>query len=115
MNLNRKVLATGAAIVALAAGGVGIAQAVGGDDSEEQVSGPSADRARAAALEAVGGGTVTSVEREDGDGRGAFEVEVRRADGSQVEVAISDRFQDLGTAADDDTGSGSDDGGGDDN
>jgi hypothetical protein len=115
MKLNRRVLAAGAAIVALAAGGVGIAQAVGGGDSEEQVSGPSADRAGAAALEAVGGGTVTSVEREDGDGEGAYEVEVRRADGSQVEVAISDEFQALGTAADDDTGSGSDDdGGGDD-
>jgi hypothetical protein len=112
MKVNRKVLATGAAIAVLGAGGVGIAQAVGGD-SDEQVTGPSAEKAKRAALEAVGGGTVTSVEREDGDGSGTFEVEVERADGSQVEVAIDDQFQSLGTAQDDDTGSGSDDDSGD--
>jgi hypothetical protein len=104
MNINRKVLAIGAAIVALAAGGVGIAYAVGGGDSDEQVTGPEADQAKAAALDAVGGGTVTSVERSD-DGNGAFEVEVKRDDGSQVEVAVSAQDETLGTEADDDSGS----------
>ena len=109
MNINRKVVAIAAAVAVLAAGGVGIAYAVGGGDSEEQVTGPSAEKAKAAALDAVGGGTVTSVEQEDGDDSGVYEVEVQRPDGSQVEVAISDRYQSLGTEADDDTGSASED------
>jgi hypothetical protein len=108
MNINRKVLAIGAAVVALAAGGVGIAYAVGGGDSDEQVTGPDADKAKAAALDAVGGGTVTSVERAD-DNNGAFEVEVKRDDGSTVEVAVGAQDQALGTQADDDNGSGSED------
>ena len=109
MKINRKLVAIVAAVAVLAAGGVGIAYAVGGDDAEEQVTGPSAEKAKAAALDAVGGGTVTSVEQEDGDGSGVYEVEVQRPDGSQVEVAISDRYQSLGTEADDDTGSESED------
>jgi uncharacterized membrane protein YkoI len=110
MSRNRKLLAAGAAVLVLAAGAGGIAYAVGGD-SEEQATGPGADRAKAAALDAVGGGTVTSVEREDGDGTGVYEVEVQREDGSQVEVAIGDEYQSLGTESDDDTGAESEDGG----
>jgi hypothetical protein len=105
MNLNRKVLALGAAIVVVAAGGVGIAYAVGGD-SEEQVTGPDADKAKSAALDAVGGGTVTEIERQEAGGAGVYEVEVERADGSEVEVHIDDRFKPVGTEADDDTGAG---------
>jgi len=42
MKLNRRIiLATAAVVAALAAGGVGIAQAVGGG-SEEQITGPAA-------------------------------------------------------------------------
>ena len=104
MKVNRKVVGIAAAITALSAGGVGIAQAVGGG-SEEQVSGPDAERAKAAALKAVGGGTVIEVERNDENTAGGFEVEVRRADGSQVEVRIDDRYQAVGKTADDDTGS----------
>ena len=59
MKLNRKVGRDRAAPWWLAAGGVGIAYAVGGDESEESVSGPTPSRRRAAALDAVGGGTVT--------------------------------------------------------
>lgn len=103
MRLNRKVGATAAAIGALAAGGAGIAYAVSGD-SEEQVGGAAGERAKSAALKAAGGGTVTEVERQDGDGSGFYEVEVQRADGSQVEIHLDDRFQPVGTAADDDSG-----------
>ena len=109
MNVNRRTIAIGAAAAALAAGGVGIAQAVGGDP-EEAVVGPDADRATSAALDAVGGGTVTEVEHQDGDGAGVFEVEVQRADGSQVEVHIGGDFQPLGTAPDDDSGAEDDEG-----
>jgi uncharacterized membrane protein YkoI len=110
MKLNRTVVALGATALALAAGGLGVAYAVGGD-SEEQVTGPNAEKAKAAALKAVGGGTVSEVERQDGDGGGFYEVEVTRADGSQVEVHLDARYAPVGQAADDDTGSGSDDDG----
>jgi Peptidase propeptide and YPEB domain len=73
------------------------------------VTGPDAEKAKRAAIEAVGGGSVTEVERQDGDGAGVFEVEVRRDDGSQVEVHIDGSYQPVGRAADDDSGSESDD------
>jgi hypothetical protein len=108
MKVNRKVLVVAGAVLALAAGGIGIAYAVGGD-SEEQVTGPSAEKAKAAALDAVGGGTVLEVERQDGDGAGVYEVEVQRPDGSQVEVHVSGQYDSVGTAADDDSGSAEED------
>ncbi|MGH3105402.1 MAG: PepSY domain-containing protein [Gaiellaceae bacterium] len=108
MKLNRRAIMVGAAIVALAAGGAGIAQAIGGD-SEEQVTGPAAEKAKAAALKAAGGGTVLEVERQDGDGAGVFEVEIRRADGSQVEIHLDAGYKPVGTAADDDTAGESED------
>src|SRR3712207_9136744 len=69
----------------VALGGATIAYASGSGDSEEQLTGPDAEKAKSAAIEAVGGGSVTEVERDDGYGTGAFEVEVKRDDGSQVE------------------------------
>jgi hypothetical protein len=113
MNVNRKLVAAGTAVVLIAAGGVGIAYAVGGD-SEEQVTGPDAERAKSAALDAVGGGTVTEVEYQEAGSTGVYEVEVQRADGSQVEVHIDGSFGPVGTAADDDTGAESEDDAGED-
>ena len=89
MTRRRKLLIGGAVILALGAGGVGLAQAVGGD-SEEQVTGPDADRAKAAAVKLVGGGKAVGVERDDGSGA-AWEVEVEKADGSEVEVRPHER------------------------
>lgn len=106
MRVRRRLFVAGAAIAVLSAGGAGIAYAVGGSD--EQVTGSAAKRAASAALRAAGGGTVLEIERQDGDGRGVFEVEVRRADGSQVEIHLDGRYQPVGTVADDDTGSESD-------
>jgi Peptidase propeptide and YPEB domain len=108
MRIRRRFVALAAVIAALAAGGAGIAYAVGGD-SEEQVNGPGADKARSAAVDAAGGGSATSVEREDGDGAGAYEVEVKREDGSTVEVVLDGQYRPVDTARDEDTGSGSDD------
>src|SRR5215217_924658 len=59
-----------------------------GADSEERLTGPQAQKAKSAAIAAVGGGTVTEVERDDGNGSGAFEVEITREDGSQLEVHL---------------------------
>jgi hypothetical protein len=78
---------------------------VGG--GEENLTGPTAAKAKSAALAAVGGGTVLEVEHEDGDGAGAYEVEVRRTDGSQVEIHLDAQFRPVGTASDDDGGQGS--------
>jgi uncharacterized membrane protein YkoI len=102
--INRRAIAIGAAVAALAAGGAGVAYGVSGD-SKEQVTGPSAEKAKSAALDAVGGGTVLEVERQDGDGAGVYEVEVKRPDGSQVEVHVNGNYNSVGTAADDDSGS----------
>ena len=60
--INVKTLVIAAAVAMLVAlGGAGIAYANGGD-SEEQVTGPEADKAKSAAIAAVGGGTLTEVE-----------------------------------------------------
>jgi uncharacterized membrane protein YkoI len=94
MTRSRKLALTFAAVVGVGAGGLGIAQALGqapGEDGDRQVTGPDAERARSAALEAVGGGRVIAVERED-EGDSAWEVEVVRSDGREVEVELDGSF-----------------------
>ena len=100
--INLKTLVIAAAVAMFVAlGGAGIAYANGGD-SEEQLTGPEAQKVKSAALAAVGGGTVTEVERDDGNGTGAFEVEVTRDDGSQLEVHLDGGYDVVGQAADED-------------
>lgn len=95
-----------AAVVAIGAGSfLGIAAATGGDD--EPLQGDAKDRAVAAALASTGGGTVT--ETETGDEGAAYEVEVRKPDGSQVEVQLDADFHVIGSVADDDGSGGQDD------
>ena len=103
MKLNRKIAIIVGAIALLAAGGAGIARATGVGDGEK-LSGTNAEQAKAAALKAAGGGTVLEVESQDGDGAGVYEVEVRRADGSQIEVHLNASFEPVGQQADDDKG-----------
>jgi hypothetical protein len=99
--INVRTLAIAAVVATLVVlGGAGIAYANGG--SEEQLTGPDAGKAKSAAIEAVGGGSVTEVERDDGIGTGAFEVEVERDDGSQVEVHLDGDYNVVGQEADDD-------------
>ena len=100
VNLRTLVIAAAAAML-VALGGAGIAYANGGD-SEEQVTGPDAEKAKRAAIAAVGGGIITEVERDDGNGTGAFEVEVKRDDGSQVEVHLDGDYKVIGQEADED-------------
>ena len=92
-----------AAVVAMlvALGGAGIAYANGGD-SEEQVRGPDAEKAKSAAVAAVGGGSVSEVERDDGNGTSVYEVEVTREDGSQLEVHLDGDYNVVGQQADED-------------
>lgn len=87
-----------ATMAALGAAGAGIAAGGGGngapltDDRWEQ--------AVAAALDYTGGGTVTETEVDD-DGA-AYEVEIRKPDGSQVEVQLDRNFAVTGSQVDDD-------------
>jgi uncharacterized membrane protein YkoI len=100
--INVKTLVIAAAVAMLVAlGAAGIAYANGGD-SEEQLTGPDAEKAKSAAIAAVGGGTVSEVERDDGNGTGAFEVEVTREDGSQLEVHLDGDYNVVGRQADED-------------
>ena len=104
MNVRTLVIAAAVAML-LALGGAGIAYANAGD-SEEQVTGPDVQKAKSAAIAAVGGGTVTEVERDDGDDgygtSGVYEVEVTREDGSQVEVHLDGDYNVVGQEADED-------------
>jgi len=81
-------------LVALAIGGAAIAGAAGGggDDGDgKAITGSALDRASKVALDHTGGGKVTGTEA--GDEEGAYEVEVTRADGSQVDVHLDKSFQ----------------------
>jgi uncharacterized membrane protein YkoI len=100
MNVRTLLIAAAVAML-LALGAAGIAYANGGD-SEEQLTGPEAEKAKSAAIAAVGGGTVTEVEPDDGNGTGAFEVEVTREDGSQLEVHLDGDYNVVGQEADED-------------
>jgi uncharacterized membrane protein YkoI len=104
------ILITGAALLALGGGGAAIADAAGGEGEEredggseaaEQVRDPaSAARAERPALEAVGGGKVSEVERGD-DGQSGYEVEIDRRDGSSVEVNVDPNSKIVSVAKDD--------------
>ena len=89
--MKRKYLLATVAAAAVAAGGVGIAQAVGGDDESETVTGPGADRAKAAALRAVDG-RANAVERDSENGA-TWEVEVTRTDGKTVDVRLDENYE----------------------
>lgn len=90
MQRTRKII-VGAAALGAALGGAGIAGAVSGggegDDGDATVTGPEADAATAAALEATGGGTANAVERDDEAGA-VWEVEVTKPDGTTVDVRL---------------------------
>jgi hypothetical protein len=110
MSKRRKVIAGVMAAFVVGAIGTGVAVATGGD--EQALTGRAYDRATAAALDHVGEGTVT--ETETGEGSAAYEVEIRRSDGSQVEVQLDRNFKVMGTENDDDGPNDNDAGGEDD-
>ena len=79
-------------MLALSAGGVGVAVAGGeSEEAREQVSGPGADRARAAAL-AHHPGTANAVERDSEDGA-TWEVEITGTDGRTVDVRLDENYE----------------------
>jgi uncharacterized membrane protein YkoI len=111
--MDRKKLFASAAAAAVLTLGIGTAvaaqqgslsgqedEAPGQDDdaTEQPITGSALDRASETALAHVGGGEVT--ETEVGDEEGYYEVEVTRADGSQVDVHLNRGFDVLGTEGD---------------
>jgi hypothetical protein len=89
-------LAVGGSALALALGATGgsIAMASGNDD--QTLGGPSADQARAAALQYTGGGNAGIVEPESSDpeeGGAAYGVEVTKPDGSKVDVFLDKDYK----------------------
>ena len=109
MTTRRRWLIGTAMALAMVGAGVGIVIAgTGADDggTEQEaaddggtVSADDRARAEAAALEAVGGGTATEVEV--GDDGAAYGVEIRKDDGTQVEVHLDESFTVTDTATDD--------------
>ena len=92
MQMKRRYIAVGGAALALSAAGVGVAVAGGeSGDAKEQVSGPGADKARAAAL-AAHPGTANSVERDSENGA-TWEVEIMGNDGKTVDVRLDENYK----------------------
>lgn len=85
-----------AAGIATAAGG---AVAFAGGDGEGGVTGPDADRAVSAALDATHGGRANQVERDSEHGA-TWEVEVTTSDGTTVDVRLDANFEVLGIDGD---------------
>jgi hypothetical protein len=99
--VTRKLVLIPALVLALGglSAGIAIAAGAGGDD-DKPLTGSTLEKARAAALEHSGGGTV--VETEAGDDGAAYGVEVRLDDGTVVEVNLDENFDVIGQETDDD-------------
>jgi hypothetical protein len=97
--MQRRTRWIAAAGLAVAMAGA-IAAAATGGDTDQELTGATRDRAVAAALAATGGGTV--LETEAGDDGAAYGVEVRLADGRQVEVNLDEAFRVVGQEPDED-------------
>ena len=120
MRLGSKWIAALAVGVALLAGGIGVASAMSGDGRstatstaartlgddrtndqdrgaddrrDANLTGAVAQRARAAALAAVPGASVRQAERETETAGAAYQVELVRPDGSEVEVNLDANYK----------------------
>jgi uncharacterized membrane protein YkoI len=71
----------------------------GTGESDASLTGDTAAKASDAGLAATGGGTVLAVESDDGSA--GYEVEIRKADGSEAEVELDHDFKVVQRAEDD--------------
>ena len=109
-NTFKKLLAGLAAVAALALGGAALAGATSGDDpaakgdseGSASIDSTTAARARQAAV-AETGGEPGHIER-DGEKGATYEVEVKRADGSQVDVRLDAQFNKVAVDSDQEDG-----------
>ena len=94
----RTKIGIGVASAAVLAGvGVGVGVAVADD---QEITGPAADQARAAAVQAVPG-KAGKVEKETNEGAAYYGVLVTKPDNTQVEVHLDQGFHFVGTEAPD--------------
>jgi hypothetical protein len=93
-----KIAAAVTIAAALALGGAAWAIAGGGDDDGPGATGPGADKAKAAALAHLGGGTANAVEQDDEES--AWEVEVTKPGGGTVDVQLDENFKVVGVDGD---------------
>ncbi|TCL85543.1 MULTISPECIES: PepSY domain-containing protein [unclassified Rathayibacter] len=103
-----------AGAIVLVGAGTGIAfAATDGFERSDALTGADLDRASEVAIAEIGGGTVTSAERDD-DGTPGYELELRGDDGLEYDVRLDDSFGVLVVDPDDDavrgTGGSTDDG-----
>ena len=98
MRVRTKIGIGVASAAVVAAIGVGVAVAEGPEGGE--VTGPAADQARTAAVQAVPG-KAGKVEKETNEGAAYYGVLVTKTDGNQVEVHLDQGFRFLGTEAPD--------------
>lgn len=95
LRTKRVLIPTAAVVAALSVGGVVWASTASAD-----LQGSERDRASSAATSAVGGGKVIDAESSDDPGE-AYEVEVRKDDGTEVEVTLDKNLKVIGQDADD--------------
>lgn len=96
MDKRKRILALTAITSVVALGGGGLAYAGGarggdGEDKETTLAGADGERAGKVAADSVGGGSVVNVFAES-EGEVAYEVEVKKPDGSTVEVEVTKGF-----------------------
>jgi uncharacterized membrane protein YkoI len=86
------LLAGTMALAAVGGSAAAVAASSGGDDdgSSHAITGADLEQASQVALAEVGSGRVTATEADDEEG--AFEVEVTKPDGSQVDVHLDKTF-----------------------
>lgn len=103
MDKRKKILVIAGATTVLVLGGGSLAYAsgaVGDSEQETTVTGADADRAGKVALDKLGGGQVVKVLKEN-EAAVAYEVEVKKADGSVAEVEVTKDFTVAPPEADD--------------
>lgn len=96
MQTRAKILIAAGAAVVLAGAAATVSVATGTDD--QPLEGTELEQATAAALAYTGEGRV--VESEAGEGGGAYEVGVLLDDGAMVEIQLDERFEVIGSEAD---------------
>jgi uncharacterized membrane protein YkoI len=96
MNLKTLLVAAAAAVLLLVGAGVAYATGSGGGASG-QATAANLDKAKSVALNQVNGRVTGS---EVGDEEGAYQIEVTRSDGTQVDVNIDKNFNVISAPAD---------------
>jgi hypothetical protein len=92
MKWSRKYAIVGGSVLALAAGGTGAAIAIGNGSDDNGAHGPGANKAKAAARALYPGSQANAVERDSENGA-TWEVEVRKPDGSTVDVRLDQNYR----------------------